>query len=239
MIQAARQHKRETGEGLGISSLSAVERALGTVPRDPGVAGRIKPLLRALQRGEVGTDAVVQLDRALAEAMPRVHRGDVVVSITGWPAGFDGDHQARLLRCDSPPPFVLSAGLAAAIHHEFDGLVIAGRDAPSVLRAARRVGAPGGVEGAANEATSSRTKRPLVALLGRRRAPLPDPSGGGNSDGRTAESSRGHLRDRWLRGTGWNSICFVRAGISVIAVEADSERLQLARRNAEALSCGG
>jgi hypothetical protein len=31
----------------------------------------------------------------------------------------------------------------------------------------------------------------------------------------------------------------VRAGISVIAVEADSERLQLARRNAEALSCGG
>ena len=40
-------------------------------------------------------------------------------------------------------------------------------------------------------------------------------------------------------GLGGNSICFVRAGISVIAVEADADRLQLARRNAEAMSCGG
>ena len=37
VIQAARQHKRETGQSLAMSSLAAVERALGTVPCDPGL----------------------------------------------------------------------------------------------------------------------------------------------------------------------------------------------------------
>jgi hypothetical protein len=40
-------------------------------------------------------------------------------------------------------------------------------------------------------------------------------------------------------GLGGNSICFVRAGISVIAVEADPVRLRMAQRNAVALRCDG
>ena len=239
VIQAARQHKRETGEGLGISSLSAVERALGTVPHDPGVAGRIKPMLRALQRGEADPDTAARIDRALKEAMPRVHRGDVSVSITGWPLGFDLAHQARLLRCESPPPFVLSAGLAAAMHHEFDGMVIAGETLrvcpelpdgwvlPAVPRALRTKPLARGRKG---------PWLPYWDVEGRRYL----------TPQAVAIRTAGQLRALGVTsvidgcaGLGGNSICFVRAGISVIAVEADSERLHLARRNAEALSCGG
>jgi hypothetical protein len=239
VIQAARQHKRETGERLDISSLSAVERALGTVPLEPEVAVRIKPLLRALQRGEAEPDAAARIDRALKEAMPQVHPGEVSVSITGWPVGFDLGLQARLLRRESPPPFVLSAGLAAAMHHEFDGMVIAGK----MLRICPELPS-GSVLPAVPRAL--RTK-PLAR--GRRGPWLPY----WDVEGRryltpqaVAIRTAGELRALGVTsvidgcaGLGGNSICFVRAGISVIAVEADRDRLQLARRNAEAMSCDG
>lgn len=239
MIQAARQHKRETGEGLDISSLSSVERVLGTVPRDPEVAARIKPLLRALQRGDGGPGAAVRIDRELKEAMPQVHRGDVAVRVTGWPVGFDLALQARLLRRESPPPFVLSAGLAAAMHYEFDGMVVAGK----TLRVCPELPA-GSVLPAVPRAL--RTK-PLAR--GRRGPWLPY----WDVEGRryltpqaVAIRTAGQLRALGVTsvidgcaGLGGNSICFVRAGISVVAVEADRDRLQLARRNAEALSCDG
>jgi len=222
-----------------MSSLAAVERALGTVPCDPGVAVRIKPLLRALQRGEAGPEVAVQLDKALRDAMPLVHRGDVSVSITGWPVGFGAEHQARLLRRDSPPPFVLSAGAAAAIHHEFDGMVIAGKTLrvcpdlpvgsvlPAVPRALRSRPQPRGRRG---------PWLPYWDVEGRRYL----------TPQAVAIRTAGQLRSLGVTsvidgcaGLGGNSICFVRAGISVIAIESDAERLELARRNAEALSCGG
>jgi hypothetical protein len=239
LIQAARLHKRTTGETLGLSSLSAVERALSAVPLDPGVAERIKPLLRALLKGEAGPEIVRRIDSDLAEALSSVQQGDVCVEIDGWPEGFDGRLQARLLRRESSPPYLLSAVRAAAMHHEFDGVVIAGKrlsvrvelDSGSVLPAVPR---------------ALRTK-PLAR--GRKGPWLPF----WDQEGRRfltpqalAIRTAAQLRDQGVTsiidgcaGLGGNSICFVRAGISVIAIEADPVRLRIAQRNAAALRCDG
>jgi len=237
LIRAARVHKRATGEALGLCSLAAVERALGSVPTDPSVAERIKPLLRALQRGEGDAETASRIDQELRAALPQVQGGQVRVEIHGWPEGFDEPLQARLLRRETAPPFALSAERAAAIHHEFDGVVIAG----SVLRVVVQL------EAGAVLPAVPRSLRTKPLARGRKGPWLPY----WDTEGRRyltpqalAIRTAGQLRALGVTsiidgcaGLGGNSICFVRAGIAVIAVESDPERLRLAKRNAAALRC--
>jgi hypothetical protein len=238
LIRAAREHKRATGQVLLISSLAGVERAQNSVPCDPGVAERIKPLLRALQRGEAGSETAAEIDAQLRAALPRVQESPVRIEIEDWPEGFDGSLRARLLRRDGPPPYVLPPGQAAAMHHEFAGMVIAGkalrltagldegRVLPPVPRSLRRRPQPRGRQGPWLPYWDTEGRRYLTpqALAIRTAAEL-------RACGVTS------LIDG-CAGLGGNSICFVRAGISVIAVDADRDRLELAQRNASALNCG-
>jgi len=238
MIRAARAHRREGGDRLEFSSLAQVERALGTVPSEPEVAARIKPLLRSLHRGEAGPEAAVEIDRQLRAALPSVYRGLVGVEVTGWPDGFDSVLRSRLLRREAPPPYMLPAEQAAAVQREFHGMVIAGAELsvalelpvghvlPPVPRSLRARPQPRGRKGPWLPYWDEQGRRFLTPEL-------------------LAMRTAAELRERGVErvidgcaGLGGNSIAFVRAGLSVVAVEADPRRMEMAQRNAGALRCG-
>lgn len=238
VIRALRSHKKRTGHLPALSSLAAVDRALGTVPLDPEVASRLKPLLRGVLREELGEPAALEIDRLVAEALPRIQEGLVGVDIVGWPEDLTREQQARLLRRDAAPPYELPAPEAAAVVREFEGFLIAGHslhvvvelDAdcrlPPVPRALRARPQPRGRSGPwlpywDDEGRRFLTPEALATRLARR----------------LSQAGVTELIDG-CAGLGGNAIAFAREGIDVLAVEQDAARLGLARRNASALGVG-
>ena len=237
MIRAARKHKRESGEALEYSSLAQIERALGAIPVDSHLGAALKPLLKALHTGEGATETAVEVDRQLRAGLPQVLRGTVQVTVGGWPEEFGPRHQALFLRRPGPPPYSLPAEQVAALVREFQGRVIAGKE----LNVSYEV-PPGSVL-----PTVPRNLRSRPQPRGRRGPWLPYWDDEGKrllTPEVLAMRTAAEMRERGITsvidgcaGLGGNSIAFVRAGLRVLAVDVDPHRLELARRNAQALHC--
>jgi hypothetical protein len=237
LIRAARQYKRESGEGLQYSSLAQIERALSSIPVEPNLAATIKPLLKRLYTEDPCLPTAVEVDRRLRKGLPQVLRSNLEVMVTGWPDGFEPKLQALLLRRPVPPPYELAPEEVAALVREFDGRVIAGKRLsvhcevprgwilPPVPRNLRSRPQPRGRRGPWLPHWDEEGKRLLTPEV-------------------LAMRTAAEMRERGITsvidgcaGLGGNSIAFVRAGLKVIAVDVDPHRLELARRNAQELRC--
>ncbi len=238
VIQGLRQRKRETGEAGRLGSRAAVERALSsTVRRDcePVDLVELKRALRAVVRSEASPEAAARVDALVARLLPVVATGPVTVDVRGWPEDFGQDEQARLLRRGAAPPLEVDAEVAAALVREFDGFVLAGR----------RLSVRAGLAEGEVLPPVPRSLRAKPMRRDRDGPWLPH----WDEVGRTSLTPRA-LAERQARrvaelgselvidgysGLGGNAVAFAEAGLRVIAVELDSGRAELARRNAEAM----
>jgi len=230
VIRGLRQHRRETGEVAHLRAWADVERSLDTVPLTDDVR-ELKWLLRTLVKEEASIAAVLNVDRLLERMLPAFAEGLVRVDIEGFPPGFEPAAQARLVRQGVAPPLEVEAPLAAALVREFDGFVLGG----SCLRARAHVR-----EGEVLPPVP-RSLRARPMRRGRQGAWLPytDEVGRRSLTPRVLAQRQAERlgADRVIDGfcgIGGNAIAFAEAGARVIAVERDPERLDLARRNADA-----
>ena len=239
LIQALRLSRRRGGPASAYASQQAVDRALSRTLPAPDTAdlSTVKAGLKALLLAELDeADRCAQaqaVDAALHRLLPQEARDPLWVAVTGWPPGVNAATQARIVGGSAPLPGPLSALDAARLRHRLHGLVLAGftlqveialpqgQVLPALPREAR---ADTGRWGRAapwlphldEEGRYSLTPRPIADAQARR---LKGQAG---------------VIDLFC-GCGGNALAFARAGLAVVAVDADPGRLDLARRNATAL----
>ncbi len=230
-IQVLRANKRATGTTATLSSRSAVERALDTeIPLQSARVQQLKESLRSLVR-ELGErdlsdeqlrGVAVSIDELIRDLLPRVVTQPVALQVSGWPDGFPCEDRERMLRRPLDSLGAVPAGEAAVLggcRLDVRAVLLEGEQLPAVPRNLRA--------------------KPM--LRGRRTAWLPHL----DEEGRRSltERSRAEEHARIIEadvvidaccGCGGNSIAFALAGKQVVALERDAERLELARRNAEA-----
>lgn len=193
------------------------------------LAADLRSLLSAADAGPVASRIQALLERGFAPTA----RGDIAVRATGWPPGFGRGARERLLRVplQGDQRFVASAATAAARIREFDGFVLAG----STLLLEPEL------DGAVLPPVS-RHARVKPQRRGRRGPWLPHVDEAGRRY-LTPESLAARQAGRipaarvldLFAGCGGNALAGARAGLDVVAVEADEERAGLCRRNAAAL----
>jgi hypothetical protein len=237
VIQLLRANRRTAGRRGQLSSRGAVESALdATVAASPEQLVFLKTTLRTLAR-ELGSegdgqaqDLAVAIDELVTELLPAVAVQPVAVQVEGWPADFGADLQERLLRRSLASLASLAPEEAAALVREFDGMVLGGA----------RLSVTPLLEEGAILPTVPRDLRARPMLRGRRGAWLPhlDEEGRRSLTPRPRAQAQAALVatdvviDGYC-GCGGNAIAFALAGLRVVAVERDAQRLELARRNAE------
>jgi len=239
VIQLLRANRRATGRRGQLSSRGAVESALdATVAASPEQLAFLKATLRPLVRdlGAQGEDdaqaqgLAVAIDELVIELLPVVAVQPVGVRVAGWPADFGADLQERLLRRSLDSLASVAPEEAAALVREFDGMVLGG---------ARLSVTPVLEEGMILPPVP-RGLRARPMLRGRRGAWLPhlDEEGRRSLTPRPRAQAQAALVasdvviDGYC-GCGGNAIAFALAGLRVVAVDRDAQRLDLARRNAE------
>ncbi len=230
-----RHNRTRRPEQPRILSQADVERALAASPPDDFDPGGFKSALAVTDGAAID---------GLLRWLPRITTEPVDVTITGWPPGFGPDLRARLLRrslaeptsSDAPsgaPLGPLPPGEAAAVRREFDGFDLGGHHlAVHVSLPPDRVlpGVPRHLRARPMRRDRGDPWLPNVDVGGRhfltpevlavRQAGYVAAMGDSVLDG--------------FCGVGGNAMAFARAGLRVIAVERDPQRLAMARRNAAA-----
>jgi len=238
LIQALRASKRATGRRAFLSSRAAVERALDTPLSYSGDdLSRLKEQLRSLSRELSERDSSDAEVRAVAESidvlvqrlLPRVVSGPVSLQVTGWPDGLPVAHRERMLRRSLESLSAMPAAEAAAWVREFDGMVLGGQRLAVSARLSDGEQLP----------AVPRELRARPMLRGRKGAWLPhlDEEGRRSLTDRPRAEAHAQLVDAPVVidaccGCGGNAIAFALAGKTVVGIEPDLGRLELARRNA-------
>jgi hypothetical protein len=217
-----RHNRKRKADGPRILKQADVERALSAEPPDGFDPNALKAALAATDGAEV--------DRLLGWLV-QIATDPVDVSISGWPDSFGEDLQARLLR---RPLGSMSPGEAAAVRKEFDWFDLGGH----VLRVKIDLPPNHALPGVPRHLRVQPQRRdrgwpwlPNVDNLGRRYL-TPKPLAERQA---TCVAALGDSVLDGFCGVGGNAVMFARAGLKVTAVENDLHRLNLARRNADAL----
>jgi hypothetical protein len=240
LVRALRARKRETGASGLLVGQAELDRALSTPI--PGAArsenkraavAEIKQVLRALLRDGLDEarrqDAAVRVDDLVRWLLPEVAEGEIDVDISGWPDGFGPEQRARLLRRPTAPPFALPAGEAAALVREFHGFALAGNALRVELDLPRGVVLP--------PVPRDLRAGPMRRERGDPWLPFLDEEGRWSLTPRAIAARQARrvatpLVVDAMCGCGGNSVAFALAGLRVVALDRDGERLALARQNA-------
>ncbi len=214
------RHNRGRGAGR-VRGQADVEQALAATPPPDFDPDAFKAALAAIDGAAI--------DRLLAW-LPRVATEPVHVDVVGWPASFGPALQARLLR---RPLGLMPPGEAAALVREFDGFDLGGSRLRVIVDVPQGVVLPGVPRGLrAQPMRRDRTGPwlPNVDVEGRH---FVTPEAIAIRQAGCVAALGSSVLDGFC-GVGGNAMHLARAGLRVVAVEANPQRLALAKRNAAA-----
>lgn len=238
LIKLLRARKKRTGEAPVLATgLAALTRTLDTPAREDGASlGALHAALRGLHVAHVddvtAQDRAAQADALLARLAPTVRSLPTQVTVAGWHPSIPSDVRAAIVGRSLDEP--MSPVDAAVLRHELDGLDLGGH--PLRVSVAMRddevLPAPPRDRRGGPKKRGDGSWLPHVDAVGAW-STTPEPIADAHAQ-LLKETGATSVIDLFC-GCGGDAIACARAGLSVIAVEREETRAQLARRNADAL----